>query len=290
MWRFRAPPEAPTTAGRGTDHGDGLREADAAGAADAGADGQGPGGSSPARLSRLPRAEEWSRSKRLEPLEITEITISPELIDPNEPELLADTVLAAVNEASAPPSSSSRAKLGGAMGGMQGLGSPRSVSDGCPRPPTQKPALRRLRRREARAARRSLHGGGVPGRSGADRVADAGRGDVRDLRRHSGCRGLWAPAGARARRGRRRDLSSRTMACDGPASSRKAPCAASHSAAPSSSRCSKRSPSWPRRCASSHASGLPSSRAPAERSGVTTSRIGRIGRWSHRRSTTSSRS
>src|SRR6476661_2943969 len=61
-----------------------------------------------------------------------------------------------------------------------------------------------------------------------------------------------------------RSLSSRTMACDGPASSRRAPCAASHSATPSSSRCSKRSPSWPRRCASSHASGLPSSRAPTE--------------------------
>src|SRR5256884_1558743 len=62
-----------------------------------------------------------------------------------------------------------------------------------------------------------------------------------------------------------RSLSSRTMACGGPASSRRAPCAASHSAAPSSSRCSKRSLSWPRRCASSHATGSPSSRAPAER-------------------------
>ncbi|TML39078.1 MAG: recombination protein RecR, partial [Actinobacteria bacterium] len=37
------------------------------------------------------------------------------------------------------------------------------------------------------------------------------------------------------------------MACDGPESSRRAPCAASHSAAPNSSRCSKRSLSWPRR-------------------------------------------
>src|SRR5881397_2622059 len=62
-----------------------------------------------------------------------------------------------------------------------------------------------------------------------------------------------------------RSLSSRTTACGGPASSRRAPCAASHSAAPSSSRCSKRSLSWPRRCASSHATGSPSSRAPAER-------------------------
>src|SRR2546421_1020250 len=62
-----------------------------------------------------------------------------------------------------------------------------------------------------------------------------------------------------------RSLSSRTMACGGPASSRRAPCAASHSAAPNSSSCSKRSLSWPRRCASSHATGSPSSRAPAER-------------------------
>ena len=52
-------------------------------------------------------------------LEITEITIAPEAIDPNEPELLADTVLAAVNEALR-----SAQQLVGAMGGMQGLGLP----------------------------------------------------------------------------------------------------------------------------------------------------------------------
>ena len=57
-------------------------------------------------------------------LEITEITISPELIDPNEPELLADTVLAAVNEALRSAQQLVEAKLGGAMGGMQGLGLP----------------------------------------------------------------------------------------------------------------------------------------------------------------------
>src|SRR6266480_1292628 len=57
-------------------------------------------------------------------LEITEITISPELIDPNEPELLADTVLAAVNEALRSAQKLVEAKLGGAMGGMQGLGVP----------------------------------------------------------------------------------------------------------------------------------------------------------------------
>jgi nucleoid-associated protein EbfC len=57
-------------------------------------------------------------------LEITEIMISPELIDPNEPELLADTVLAAVNEALRSAQQLVEAKLGGAMGGMQGLGLP----------------------------------------------------------------------------------------------------------------------------------------------------------------------
>ena len=57
-------------------------------------------------------------------LEITEITISPEAIDPNEPELLADTVLAAVNEALRSAQQLVEAKLGGAMDGMQGLGLP----------------------------------------------------------------------------------------------------------------------------------------------------------------------
>lgn len=57
-------------------------------------------------------------------LEITEITISPELIDPDEPELLADTVLAAVNEALRSAQHLVETKLGGAMGGMQGLGLP----------------------------------------------------------------------------------------------------------------------------------------------------------------------
>jgi nucleoid-associated protein EbfC len=57
-------------------------------------------------------------------LEITEIMISPELIDPNEPELLADTLLAAVNEALRSAQQLVEAKLGGAMGGMQGLGLP----------------------------------------------------------------------------------------------------------------------------------------------------------------------
>ena len=57
-------------------------------------------------------------------LEITEITIAPEAIDPNDPELLADTVLAAVNEALRSAQQLVEAKLGGAMGGMEGLGLP----------------------------------------------------------------------------------------------------------------------------------------------------------------------
>jgi DNA-binding YbaB/EbfC family protein len=57
-------------------------------------------------------------------LEITEIKISPEAIDPGDPELLADMVLAAVNEALRSAQQLVETKLGGAMGGMQGLGLP----------------------------------------------------------------------------------------------------------------------------------------------------------------------
>jgi DNA-binding YbaB/EbfC family protein len=57
-------------------------------------------------------------------LEITEIKISPGAIDPDDPEMLADTVLAAVNEALRSAQKLVETKLGGAMGGMQGLGLP----------------------------------------------------------------------------------------------------------------------------------------------------------------------
>ena len=56
--------------------------------------------------------------------EITEIKIAPEAIDADDPELLADTVLAAVNEALRSAQQLVETKLGGAMGGMQGLGLP----------------------------------------------------------------------------------------------------------------------------------------------------------------------
>ena len=57
-------------------------------------------------------------------LEITEIKISPQAIDPDDPELLADMILAAVNEALRSAQSLVESKLGSAMGGIQGLGMP----------------------------------------------------------------------------------------------------------------------------------------------------------------------
>jgi DNA-binding YbaB/EbfC family protein len=60
-------------------------------------------------------------------LEIIEIKIAPEAIDPDDPELLADMVLAAVNEALRSAQNLMESKLGGAMGGLNlpgGLGLP----------------------------------------------------------------------------------------------------------------------------------------------------------------------
>jgi DNA-binding YbaB/EbfC family protein len=56
--------------------------------------------------------------------DIKEIKIDPKAIDPDDPELLADMVLAAVNEALRSAQQLVETKLGGAMGGMQGLGLP----------------------------------------------------------------------------------------------------------------------------------------------------------------------
>jgi DNA-binding YbaB/EbfC family protein len=55
-------------------------------------------------------------------LEITEIKIAPDAIDPDDPELLADMVQAAVNEALRSAQSMVESRLGGALGGLQGLG------------------------------------------------------------------------------------------------------------------------------------------------------------------------
>jgi DNA-binding YbaB/EbfC family protein len=59
-------------------------------------------------------------------LEIKEIKISTEAIDPEDPELLADMVLAAVNEALRSAQSLAQSKLGGAagLGDLGSLGLP----------------------------------------------------------------------------------------------------------------------------------------------------------------------
>ena len=56
--------------------------------------------------------------------EITEIRIAPEAIDPDDPEMLADMVLAAVNEDLRSAHSLMESRLGGMMGGLGGLGLP----------------------------------------------------------------------------------------------------------------------------------------------------------------------
>ena len=56
--------------------------------------------------------------------EIQQIKIDPKAIDPSDPEMLADMVLAAVNEALRSAQKLVESKLGSAMGGMQGLGLP----------------------------------------------------------------------------------------------------------------------------------------------------------------------
>jgi len=56
--------------------------------------------------------------------EIRSITIDPKAIDPDDPELLADMVVAAVNEALRSSQSLVESKLGPALGGLHGLGLP----------------------------------------------------------------------------------------------------------------------------------------------------------------------
>jgi nucleoid-associated protein EbfC len=56
--------------------------------------------------------------------EIKEIKIDPKAIDPDDPEMLADMVLAAVNEALRSSQSLMETKLGPALGGLHGLGLP----------------------------------------------------------------------------------------------------------------------------------------------------------------------
>jgi nucleoid-associated protein EbfC len=56
--------------------------------------------------------------------QIVAIAIAPEAIDPDDPEMLADMILAAVNEALRSAESLMEARLGGMMGGLGGLGIP----------------------------------------------------------------------------------------------------------------------------------------------------------------------
>ena len=55
-------------------------------------------------------------------LHVQSITIDPQAIDPDDPELLADMVTAAVNEALRSAQELASAKLGGIAGGLEGLG------------------------------------------------------------------------------------------------------------------------------------------------------------------------
>ena len=56
--------------------------------------------------------------------ELVEIKISPEVIDPDDPDTLADLVLAGVNEAIRNAQELMQSRLGGAVGGLKGLGLP----------------------------------------------------------------------------------------------------------------------------------------------------------------------
>ena len=56
--------------------------------------------------------------------EIVEITIAPDVIDPDDPEGLADLVLAGVNQALKNSQDLMQSKLGSAMGDLKGLGLP----------------------------------------------------------------------------------------------------------------------------------------------------------------------
>jgi hypothetical protein len=56
--------------------------------------------------------------------EIVEVKIKPEAIDPDDPETLEDLVLAGVNQALKNAQDLVQSRLGGALGGLGGLGLP----------------------------------------------------------------------------------------------------------------------------------------------------------------------
>ena len=76
-------------------------------------------------------------------LALREITISPEAIDPEDPELLQDMVTAAVNEGIRAAQELAQSKLGGITGGMGGAcrAWARAACPGC-RPATRDAAFR----------------------------------------------------------------------------------------------------------------------------------------------------
>ena len=57
-------------------------------------------------------------------LVIKDVTIDPDAIDPEDPELLQDMVVAATNEAIRSAQSLAETKMGGLAGGLGGLGLP----------------------------------------------------------------------------------------------------------------------------------------------------------------------
>ena len=57
-------------------------------------------------------------------LELLEITISPEAVDPEDVELLQDAVVAAVNAAMRDAQELAQTRLGAVAGGLSGLGIP----------------------------------------------------------------------------------------------------------------------------------------------------------------------
>jgi DNA-binding YbaB/EbfC family protein len=57
-------------------------------------------------------------------LEVKEITIAADAIDPDDPELLSDLVLAAVNEGLRSAQELAAQRMGGLAGGLGGLGLP----------------------------------------------------------------------------------------------------------------------------------------------------------------------
>ena len=56
--------------------------------------------------------------------EIVSVKIKPEAIDPDDPETLEDLILAGVNEAQRNAQELMQSRLGGALGGLGGLGLP----------------------------------------------------------------------------------------------------------------------------------------------------------------------